>query len=153
MEFLNPSAQLQTVLAFFEAFCDQNPDEILSRLSDDIEYHWVPPGFDALGPRVKNKEQTREFFTKTCGTFVKDFKWIIQDYVEMPGKIVLQMTCTGDLLNGGGKYENHCMWLFHLTDPAVNGQAPKIKVAKEFFDSLYSARVWGLLPAEGKDSL
>ena len=60
------------------------------------------------------------------------------------------MTSTGDLLSGAGKYENQYMWLFHLTEDPVDGQKPKIRVAKEFFDSLYSARVWGLLPAQAE---
>ena len=55
------------------------------------------------------------------------------------------MTCTGDLLSGKGKYENHYMWLFHVEQSPPEGQHPKIKVAKEFFDSWYCARVWGLL--------
>ncbi|KAJ7234413.1 hypothetical protein C8J57DRAFT_1249189 [Mycena rebaudengoi] len=149
MEFPNPSPQLQTVLSFLEAVKDQHPDDILSHLTEDVKYHWVTPGFEALGPRVKNKEQTKQFFTGVKGTFVKDFKFIIQDYIEMPGKILLQMTSTGDLLAGGGKYENQYMWLFHLVQDGADGQKPKIKVAKEFFDSLYCARVWGLLSAEG----
>ncbi|KAJ7756414.1 hypothetical protein DFH07DRAFT_478209 [Mycena maculata] len=149
MDFPNPSPQLQTVLEYLKAVSDQDPDKILLHLTEDAEYHWVTPGFDALGPQVKNKEQTKAFFTRVSGTFVKDFKYIIQDYVEMPGKIVLQMTSTGDLLAGGGKYENQYMWLFHLAQDPVGGQKPKIKIAKEFFDSLYCARVWGLLPAEG----
>lgn len=74
MEFPNPSPQLATVLAFLKAVSDQNPDEILSHLTDDSEYHWVTPGFDALGPQVKNKEQAREFFAAISGAFVKDFK-------------------------------------------------------------------------------
>ena len=57
------------------------------------------------------------------------------------------MTSTGDLLGSHGKYENQYMWLFHLTED-VEGGKPKIKIAKEFFDSLYSARVWGILPEE-----
>jgi hypothetical protein len=59
------------------------------------------------------------------------------------------MTSTGDLLNGAGKYENQYMWLFHVVDDPADSQKPKIKVAKEFFDSLYCARAWGVLPAEG----
>ncbi|KAF7330979.1 hypothetical protein MVEN_02438000 [Mycena venus] len=149
MEFTNPSPQLQTVLAFLKAVSDQNPDEMLLHLTDDVEYHWVTPGFDALGTRVKNKEQTKEFFTKVSGTFVKDFKYIIQDYVEMPGKIVLQMTSTGDLL-AGGKYENQYMWLFHIEQDHAGDTNPKIRIAKEFFDSLYCARVWGVLPVDGQ---
>jgi hypothetical protein len=74
MEFPNPSPQLQTVLAFLKAVSDQNPDDTISHLTEDAEYHWVTPGFDALGPRVKNKEQTKAFFTQVSGTFVKDFK-------------------------------------------------------------------------------
>lgn len=57
------------------------------------------------------------------------------------------MTSTGDLLSGHGKYENQYMWLFHLTE-GLEEEKPKIKVAKEFFDSLYCARVWGLLPGQ-----
>lgn len=109
MEFADPSPQLATVLAFLQAVTDQNPDVILAHLTEDCEYHWITPGFDALGPQVKNKAQTRAFFTAVGGTFVKDFKaslalripaqrlisisvqYIIQDYVEMPGKIVLQV--------------------------------------------------------------
>ena len=62
------------------------------------------------------------------------------------------MTSTGDLVSGIGKYENHYMWLFHVEQSPQEGQHPKIKVAKEFFDSWYCARVWGLLktPAEGE---
>jgi hypothetical protein len=56
------------------------------------------------------------------------------------------MTCTADLVSGAGKYENSYIWIFHVVE--VEGQSPKIKVAKELFDSLYSARLWGLLPAE-----
>jgi len=152
MEFPNPSPQLETVLAYLQAVSDQRPDEILSHLTDDAEYHWVTPGFDALGPRVKNKEETRAFFTAVRGTFVKDFKYIIHDYVEMPGKIVLQMSSTGELLSGEGQYENQYMWLFHVEEHPVEGQKPKIKVAKEFFDSLYCARVWGLLTPPAADT-
>ncbi|KAJ7154768.1 hypothetical protein C8R46DRAFT_1356770 [Mycena filopes] len=144
MEFPNPSPQLQTVLAFLKGVSGQKPEEIFLHLADDAEYHWVTPGFDALGPRIKNWNETKDFFTKVSGTFVKDFEFIIEDYVEMPGKVVLQMSSTGDLLSGGGKYENQYMWLFHLTE----GHHPKIQLAKEFFDSLYCARVWGLLPAD-----
>lgn len=57
------------------------------------------------------------------------------------------MTSTGDLLGSNGKYENQYMWLFHLTED-IEGGKPKIKIAKEFFDSLYCARVWGILPEE-----
>ncbi|KAJ7142154.1 hypothetical protein C8R43DRAFT_1109304 [Mycena crocata] len=152
MEFSNPSPQLQTALAFLKAVSEQKPDDLVLYLTDDAEYHWVTPGFDVLGPRVKNKEQTKEFFTKVRGTFVKDFKYIIHDYVEMPGKIVLQMSSTGDLLTGGGKYENQYMWLFHFSQDA-SGVQPKIRVAKEFFDSLYCARVWGLLSADGGNTV
>ncbi|KAJ7033139.1 hypothetical protein C8F04DRAFT_1105247 [Mycena alexandri] len=144
MEFPNPSPQLQTVLAFLKGVQEQNPEAMFSHLTDDVEYHWVPPGFDVLGPRIKNRKQTEEWLRGVCGTFIKDFKTVIDDYVEMPGKIVLQMFFTGDLLTGPGKYENHCMWFFHVT----YGPEPKIKVVKEFFDSLHCARVWGLLPAE-----
>ncbi|KAJ7154771.1 hypothetical protein C8R46DRAFT_1041762 [Mycena filopes] len=113
-------------------------------MTDDVEYHWVPPGFDTLGPRVKNRAETEKWFRGVCGTFIKDFTTVIHDYVEMPGKIILQMFFTGELLTGDGRYENHCMWTFHLTD----GPEPKIRVLKEFFDSLHCARVWGLLPDE-----
>jgi ketosteroid isomerase-like protein len=52
----------------------------------------------------------------------------------------------GGLPNGAGKYKNQYMWVFHVADDPADSQ---IKVAKEFFDSLYCARVWGVLPAEG----
>lgn len=74
MEFPTASPQLQTVLAFLKAVSDQNPDEVISYMTDDAQYHWVTPGFEALGPRVKNKMETREFFAQVSGTFVKDFK-------------------------------------------------------------------------------
>ena len=74
MEFPKPSPQLETVLAFLKAVADQNPDEIISYMTDDAEYHWVTPGFEALGPRVKDKKEAREFFAAVSGTFVKDFK-------------------------------------------------------------------------------
>lgn len=74
MEFTNPSPQLQTVLAFLQAVTDQIVDDMLKHVSDDFEWHWVTPGFDMLGPRVKNKEQTRDFFTRFGNSFVKDFK-------------------------------------------------------------------------------
>jgi hypothetical protein len=110
MEFPNPSPQLRTVLNYLNAVSDQDVDQVFLYVTDDYEYHWVAPGFDALGPRVKNKEQTREFFESIKG-FVKDFKvrkiaanshsprylhsvgaqYIISDHVEMPGKIALQV--------------------------------------------------------------
>ncbi len=55
------------------------------------------------------------------------------------------MSSTGELLSGEGQYENQYMWLFHVEEHPAEGQKPKIKVAKEFFDSLYCATVWGLL--------
>jgi ketosteroid isomerase-like protein len=52
----------------------------------------------------------------------------------------------GGLLNRARKYENQYMWLFHVVDNPADSQ---IKVTNEFFDSLYCARMWGVLPAEG----
>lgn len=50
-------------------------------------------------------------------------------------------------MSGKGKYEHHQMYLFHFTDAVGESGKPKIKVLKEFFDSLYSARIHGLVPA------
>lgn len=65
---------METALAFVQALSDQDGDKIMSQLSDDLEFHWVLPGFDALGPRVKNKEQSEKFYRSLCGTLVTDFK-------------------------------------------------------------------------------
>jgi hypothetical protein len=73
----------------------------------------------------------------------------------MPGKIMFQVRCTAGLtIDGGGStklYENDYVWIFHLTD---DKEKPKIKVAKEFFDSLYTFEFWkNAIPpasAEGK---
>lgn len=187
MQFQNPSPQLETVLSYLKAVSDQNPDEILTYLADDAEYHWITPGFDALGPRVKNKEQTRTYYTAISGAFVKDFKvspethvWSDNSnqsqlslssttmlrcqarlcyrcviYPEMFNPVnsrSYQMSSTGELLSGEGQYTNQYMWLFHVEEHPAEGHKPKIKVAKEFFDSLYCARVWGLMkaPSEGE---
>lgn len=61
------------------------------------------------------------------------------------------MTSTGDLVSGTGKYENQYVWIFHIVE--VEGQGPKIKVAKEFFDSLYCAKLWGVLSDADKGQL
>jgi len=56
-----------------------------------------------------------------------------------------KLNSTGDLLSGQGKYENEYVWLFHLETDMGESNKPKIEVAKEFFDSLYSAQVLGML--------
>jgi len=50
-----------------------------------------------------------------------------------------------------GNYDVEYVWIFHLVQHE-DGSC-KIKVAKEFFDSLYCARIWGILPKEDQEKL
>ncbi|KAJ8088031.1 hypothetical protein PM082_013582 [Marasmius tenuissimus] len=145
------SAQLRTVLRFLKGIRDQNAQAILEQLSDDIEYSWIAKGFDQIAPRVKDRKETEAFFTRFLGgNFVKDYTYTCLDYVEMPGKVVLQLKCDGELTSGMGNYDNEYIWIFHLVQHEGD---LKIKVAKEFFDSLYCARIWGILPKADQEKL
>ncbi|THU82647.1 hypothetical protein K435DRAFT_971871 [Dendrothele bispora CBS 962.96] len=135
------SSQLMAVLNFVRGVSNQDGEAIIKEVTDDLEYLWVPKGLEQYGPRVKNKEQTKEFFTKYGGgSYVKDFKFTVLDYVEMPGKIVLQMKSSGELTSGKGQYDNDYIWIFHIVQQESTS---KIKVVKEFYDSLYCMQVWG----------
>jgi len=137
--FPNPSPQLQTVIAYLRAVASQQAGPVFDLLTDDHQYEWIARGFDHLGPRIKDRAQTEQFYTGLFGKFVKNYKYTVKDYIEMPGKVMLQVKGSSELITGKGTYDNEYVWIFHLTE-GENGQPPKIKHAKEFFDSLYASQ-------------
>jgi len=139
--FPSPSPQLRTVITYLCGIKDQDIDTVLSQITQDHQYEWIASGFDHLAPRIKNRAQTEEFFRKLFHTAFEDYQYVaIKDYLEMPGKVMLQLKCSSRQIANGSRYENEYIWIFHLTEGGANrGSEPKIKIAKEFFDSLYAA--------------
>jgi hypothetical protein len=76
--FPHPSHQLQTVISYLRGIANQDIDTLVSQLTDDHQYEWIARGFDKLGPRIKNREQTEQLYSSLFGNFVKDYKVRIQ---------------------------------------------------------------------------
>jgi hypothetical protein len=43
-------------------------------VTEDHQYEWVAGGFDALGPRIKNRSETEQFMSAMFGKVLKNYQ-------------------------------------------------------------------------------
>jgi len=134
------NAHEQAVLDFFEILSAGDLDALAGQLHEDAS--WEPmvrdiPGSGRHHPRDKI---INEFLAPIRGAFRPGEPMSTVNVMVSDGeRVVAESRALGHKADDGRLYDNRYIWVFEFRDG-------KILNVREYMDSLYVARFWGMIP-------
>ncbi len=119
---------------FMSAIERQDADGIADLLTDDGVY-WIPglPSFQVAG--LRNKQQTREFFSGAKQILLPGFKFAVKSVTAEDDRVSVEAKGDGTSISGK-KYQTAYHFLFRMRDG-------KIAYVAEYIDTQHVAEVFG----------
>jgi hypothetical protein len=133
------NANEKAVLDFFETLSAGDLDALAGQLHADAS--WEPMVKDIPGAgRHQPRDKIIEFLTPIRGAFRPgEPKSYVDVMVSDGDRVVAESHALGHKADDGRLYDNRYIWVFELRDG-------KILNVREYMDSLYVARFWGMIP-------
>jgi hypothetical protein len=135
------NASEQAVLDFFETLSSGDLDALASQLHEDMSWEPMVRDIPGAGLHQGRDKVLNEFLAPVRGAFRPGEPKVYVDFMvsDGDGRVVAETRAVGAKADDGRVYDNRYAWVFEFRDGKV------LKV-REYMDSLYTARFWGMIP-------
>jgi uncharacterized protein len=134
------NAAEQAVLDFFETLSTGDLDALGRLMDEDMSWETMVRDIPGAGLHQGRDKVLNEFLAPVRGAFKPGEPKVLVDAMVSDGDHVIAETrALGTKADDGRVYDNRYAWAFEFR----NGKVLKIR---EYMDSLYTARFWGMIP-------
>jgi ketosteroid isomerase-like protein len=134
------TANEQAVLDFFETLSSGDLAVLASQLHEDMSWEPMVRDIPGAGLHQGRDKVINEFLAPVRGAFRPgDPKVSVDAMVSDGDRVMAETSATGEKADDGRPYSNRYAWAFEFRDG-------KILRVREYMDSLYVARFWGMVP-------
>jgi ketosteroid isomerase-like protein len=130
----------QAVLDFFETLSSGDLDALGALMDEDMSWETMVRDIPGAGIHQGRDKILNEFLAPVRGAFMPgEPKVLVDNMVSDGDRAIVETRALGTKADDGRVYDNKYAWAFEFRD----GKVLKIR---EYMDSLYTARFWGMIP-------
>jgi hypothetical protein len=134
------NANEKAVLEFFETLSTGDLDALARQLHEDMSWETMVRDIPGAGLHRGRDTILNEFLGPVRGAFRPGEPKVLVDAMVSDGdRVIAETRALGTKADDGRVYDNRYAWVFEFHD----GKVLKIR---EYMDSLYTARFWGMAP-------
>jgi len=134
------NASEKAVLTFFETLSSGDLDALGRLLDRDMSWETMVRDIPGAGLHQGRDKVLNEFLAPVRGAFRPgEPKVLVDNMVSDGDNVIAETRALGTKADDGRVYDNRYAWAFEFRD----GKVLKIR---EYMDSLYTARFWGMIP-------
>jgi ketosteroid isomerase-like protein len=134
------NATEQGVLVFFETLSTGDLDALGRLMCEDMSWETMVRDIPGAGLHQGRDKILNEFLAPVRGAFRPGEPKILVDHMVSDGdRAIVETRAQGTKADDGRLYDNLYCWAFEFRD----GKVLKIR---EYMDSLYTAKFWGMIP-------
>ena len=134
------NASEQAVLDFFETLSTGDLDALALLMDEDMSWETMVRDIPGAGLHQGRDKVLGEFLAPVRGAFRPGEPKVLVDAMVSDGdRVIAETRALGTKADDGRAYDNRYCWAFEF-------RGGKVLKIREYMDSLYTAKFWGMIP-------